>query len=78
MPEPLSSQAKPGNTLMANTRNSSVGWGGDNLTRVAMPDSSRYIQPLTGREMRRQAARDAAKRMGAASANLRKPRTDYK
>ena len=56
---------------MANTRNSSVGWGGDNLTRVAMPNSSRYIQPLTGREMRRQAARDA-KHLSDASANLRK------
>ena len=56
---------------MANTRNSSVGWGGDNLTRVAMPNSSRYIQPLNGREMRRQAARDA-KRLSDASANLRK------
>ena len=62
---------------MANTRNSSVGWGGDNLIRVAMPNNSGYVQPLSGREMRRQAARDA-KRMGAASANLRKPRTDYK
>ena len=62
---------------MANTRNSSVGWGGDNLIRAAMPNSSGYVRPLSGREMRRQAARDA-KRMGAASANLRKPRTDYK
>ena len=56
---------------MANTRNSSVGWGGDNLIRAAMPNSSGYVRPLSGREMRRQAARDA-KRMGAASANLRK------
>ena len=62
---------------MANTRNSSVGWGGDNLTRVAMPNSSRYVQPLSGRELRRQAARDAAKRLSDASANLRKSRTDY-
>ena len=57
---------------MANTRNSSVGWGSDNLQRVVMPNSSRYIQPLTGREMRRQAARDKAKRLADASANLRK------
>ena len=57
---------------MANTRNSSVGWGGDNLIRVAMPNNSGYVQPLSGREMRRQAARDAAKRLSDASANLRK------
>ena len=56
---------------MANTRNSSVGWGGDNLIRVAMPDNSGYVQPLSGREIRRQAARDA-KRLSDASANLRK------